>query len=148
MVRYYQAVHKRYLIWNRVTLWALVVIGTGSMATLWDKVPSGIQPVFGLVLAAMSLWVLFADYAAKSAIALSIAQQCGDIAIEWSNLFAKIDDPAGSVEEEQARNLLSDLERTLAHVTYRSGDAKLGHNNDVNRKSQLDAAKEMEMSHA
>ena len=148
MVRYYQAMHKRNQRCNRSTMWALVVCGTSALAPILDGVPDVLQPVAGILLAAGSLWVLFADYAAKAAVALSIAHQCEDLKIEWSTLFAELDDPSGAAGERATRRRLDDLKRRLKDATYRSGDAKLTDNDRINERATAQATEELTASYA
>ena len=148
MVRYYQAVHKRKQIWNLCTMWGLVLSGTSSAASLLDKAPDFMQPVAGVVVAGMALWILFADYAAKSAIAHSVAKQCETISTELTDLFANVYDPSNDIEEDRARSALASLRGKLTEATYRSGDAKLGEYKKINNKASADAAKELRMSYA
>lgn len=148
MVRYYQAVHKGNQRWNRITMWALVFFGTSALATTLEDVPSAFQPVAGVLLAAGSLWVLFADYAAKAAVALSIAHQCEDLKVEWATLFAALDDPSGTMDEPQARVRLDDLKRRMKDATYRSGDAKLTDNARINERATAEATDELKGSYA
>ena len=148
MVRYYQAVHKRNQRSNRTTMWALVVFGTSALATILEEVPDVFQPVAGLLLAAGSLWVLFADYAGKAAVALSIAHQCEELKIEWATLFARLDDSNNAMDEPQARRCLDDLKRRMKDATYRSGDAKLSDNDRINIKATIEATDELSGSYA
>ena len=148
MSRYYLEMHKRYQLFNQITMWMLVLFGTGALATLGNAVPDVVQPVVGLFVAAISLWVLFAEYAAKSAVALTIANQCDEIAIDWSNLFAGIDNPDDPIDESQARASLDGLKRRLKDVTYRSGDAKLRDNKRINERATAAATEELTASYA
>lgn len=148
MVRYYQAVHGRYQRWNRITLWVLVVFGTSALVPVWDRIPDVAQPAAGLLVAAMSLWILFADYAAKSAVAHSIAVQCEELASEWATLFARLNNPDDETEEQQARQSLDDLKRRMRDATYRSGDAKLVDNERINKEAAAAATKELTASYA
>ena len=149
MVRYYQMVHKRYQTLNQATMWILVVLGTSALAVLWDKMPPLVQAAMGLAVAGMSLWVLFADYAAKAAVAHSIALRCEEFAIEWTNLFAEVYDPENTaMDEQRARESMENFKKRLANATYASGYAKLADNDKINQKATVDAAEELEASYA
>lgn len=148
MVRYYQAVCTQYQRLHRITLWVLVLFGASAVVPVWDRIPDVVQPVAGLLVAAMSLWILFADYAAKSAVSLSIATQCEELASEWATLFAQLDNPDEEVEEQQARQSLDDLKRRMRDATYRSGDAKLVDNERINKKATAAATEELKASFA
>lgn len=148
MVRYYQAVHGRYQLYNRISMCALVIFGTSAFATLWERVPDVVQPIVGLLVAGVSLWVLFADYAAKSAIAHAIANQCEGIAIEWSTLFARLDSPEDDVDERLAREQLDGLKMRMKDATYRSGDANLPDNERINEQATAAATADLTASYA
>lgn len=148
MVRYYQALCTQYQRRNRVTLWMLVLFGASALAPVWDRIPDVVQPVAGLLVAAMSLWILFADYAAKSAVSHSIAAQCEELAGEWKTLFARLDNPDAEAEEQHTRQSLDHLKRRMRDATYRSGDAKLVDNEKVNKKATAAATEELKTSYA
>lgn len=148
MVRYYQAMCAQYQRRNRITLWALVLFGASALAPVWDRIPDVVQPVAGLLVAAMSLWILFAEHAAKSAAAHSIAAQCEDLAREWAALFARLDNPDEEASEQETRRSLDDLKRRLRDATYRSGDAKLVDNEKINKRATAAATEELKASHA
>lgn len=148
MVRYYQAMHGRYQLFNRVSMWALVVFGTSAFTTVWERMPDIVLPIAGLLVAGSALWVLFADYATKSAIAHTIANQCDDLAIEWATLFAHVDNPEENVDEQLARKLLDDLKRRMKDTTNRSGDAKLRDNERINEQATTAATEDLTASYA
>ena len=125
-----------------------MLFGTSALAAILEDVPSTFQPVAGVLLAAGSLWVLFADYAAKAAVALSVAYQCEVLKVEWATLFAALDDPSGTMDEPQARVRLDDLKRQMKDATYRSGDAKLTDNARINEKATAEATDELRSSYA
>lgn len=148
MVRYYQALYTQYQRRNRFTLWALALFGAGALVPVWDRIPDVVQPVAGLLVAATSLWILFADYATKSAVSHSIAAQCEELASEWATLFARLDNPDEEAEEQQTRRSLDDLKRRMRDATYRSGDAKLVDNEKINEKATAAATAELKASYA
>ena len=149
MVRYYQSMHKRYQTKNQVTMWLLVVLGTSALAVLWDKMPGLVQTIMGLAVAGMSLWILFADYAAKSAVAHSISLQCDELVNEWTDLFAKVAIASETtIDEPEARDSMGNLKSRLAAVTYVSGHAKLTDNDKINTQASTDAAEELKESYA
>lgn len=149
MVRYYQHMHRRYRKWNLITMWLLVLLGTSALATLWEEMPSEFQPVAGVLVAAMSLWILFGDFAAKAATALSIAQRCEDLAADWTDLFAGVDlDDGEAADEANARRSLRTLEQQLRDATYVSGHAGLTDSEKINEKASEDATAELEGSFA
>ena len=148
MVRYYQAMHGRYQLFNRVSMWALVVFGTSAFATIWERMPDIVLPIAGLLVAGGALWVLFADYAAKSAIAHAIAKQCDDLVSKWATLFARLEVPDEGIDEQLARKLLDDLQRRMRDTTYRSGDAKLRDNERINERATTAATEDLTASYA
>lgn len=148
MVRYYQALHGHYLRRNRVTMWALVVFGTGAFVALWERMPDIAQPLVGLAVAVTSLWVLFADYAAKAAVAQSIAAQCEELATEWATLFAQLDDPGEELGEPRVRASLDDLKRRMTAATYRSGDANIPDNQRINERATAAATEALKAAYA
>ena len=149
MVRYYQSMHQKYQKKNKYTMGLLVLFGTSALTALWDKLPGLVQAIMGLAVAILSLWILFADYAAKSAVAHSIALQCDELVNEWANLFAKVAVASETtIDETQARSAMQDLNRRLASTTYASGYAKLTDNAKVNKQASTDAAEELKGSYA
>ncbi len=138
MVRYYQAMHRRHLAWHRASLWLLAAFGAGVFAT----------PALGLAAAAAALWILFAECAAKSAVSLSIAGQCEEIADEWATLFARIDDPGEAMGERRARESLDGIKRRMKAATHRSGDANIRDNERINERATAAATRELEAAYA
>ena len=148
MVRYYEQMHERYRKRNLMTMLLLVTLGTSALATLWEKMPAEFQPIAGVLVAAVSLWILLADYAAKAATALSIAHRCGDLAADWADLFAYVDGEDEEPDEAKARATLHALKQRLRDATYASGHARLTDSDKINEKASEDAATEMEQSYA
>ena len=147
MVRYYQALHGRYRRYNRISMWALVVCGTSAFAVLWNEIPRVVVPIAGLLVAGIALWILFADFAAKSAVAHSIANQCGEIVIDWSTLFAKLDSAEEDIDEKLARELLDDLKRRMKDAGNRSGDANLPDKRRINKRATAAATAHLTSSY-
>lgn len=144
MVHYYQAIHKRHHRADRLTLWLIAMSGTSAAASLWvQTIPKVCQPLATFGLAAVSLWVLLAGYAAKSATALSIARDSGGIESELAELYAKVHDPANSaaIEDSAVRAQLRGLKTQLSEISYRAGDSGLTTIKRINIKASRDARK-------
>lgn len=118
MVRHYQAAHGRHLRYNTVSMCALMIFGASALVATWEPIPDFVLPVAGLLTAGIVLWVLFAGYAAKSVVAHTISSQCADLAIEWSTLSARVDNPEADINEQLARSLLDDLKRRMLSLTW------------------------------
>ena len=126
MVRYYQAAHGRYLLYNSVSMCALMIFGAIALMATWEPIPDIVLPVAGLLTAGIVLWILFAGYAAKSAVAHTISSRCADLAIEWSTLSARVDNPEADINEQLARRLLDDLKRRMLSLTWRQTTRQAG----------------------
>lgn len=146
MGRYYSALQQRYQRIDRIVVGFLLLSGTGSVATLWDLMQPWTQPVFGLGVAAITIWSVPGRYSAKAAVAHSSCQQCNDLAIEWRTLLADLD--GRRIDDEDASQALNSLDHRMGHVTARSGDVGLSTNYKINEKSAKEAAKELELSYA
>lgn len=142
MVRYYQAMRERYRLWNQWTLTVLAVLGTGSLTTLLEWSPSWLQACLGILVAGVTVWVMLADFAAKSAVAHSISERCGDVAHELESLFSAA--YTGRIEEDQAAEHLEREMKALHRITSKAGEGKLITNDSVNEKAHKDASEEMQ----
>ena len=128
---YYQRVHRRYAKRHGVATTLLILLGSGSVVTaVGIAVASGsfglaefLQMALGLGLAGVSAWVMVGGHAVKSAVALTIARQCEDAKLSWSDLMAKIDDD--TIDDDQARRERRRLSEHQTFVTYRSGDVNI-----------------------
>ena len=145
MVRYYLAMHERYQFVDRVIMVLLLTSGTGAVAALWQELPDWTQAVAGVAVAVITICAAVGRYAAKAAVAQSIQVQCNDLAIDWRDLLARVD--SVEVDETQAREALNRLDRTMQHITSRSGDAGLATNEKINETSAREAGKELELSY-
>ena len=128
---YYQQVHRRYAKLYQCATTLLILLGSGSVVTaLYIATASGsfgvtefVQTVLGLALAGVSAWVMVGGHAVKSAVALTIARQCEDARLAWSDLMAKIDDDI--VDDGVARQERRRLSEHQTFATYRSGDVNI-----------------------
>ena len=146
MGRYYLAVQQRYQMVERMVAGFLLLSGTGSVATLWERMPDWTQPTFGLAVAAATIWSVLGRYSAKAAVAHSICQQCNDLAVEWRTLLADVD--GYRINDVDARAALNRLDHRMSHVTARSGDVGLSTNDKINERAANEAARELELSYA
>lgn len=147
-VRYYQIMHERYLRLNQVSLGLLAALGTSAVATLWGLFPPLAQALAGVAIAVTSVWVIFAEYAAKSAAALAVAKECDGLSVELRDLFFETDNPKGDLTEPEVRQALASLTHRLNAATQASGFAKIGTNDKVNRQSADEAADDLVNSYA
>ena len=129
MVRYYQAMHGRYQFYNVVCICAVIVFGAAVLVGTWERIPDVLLPVAGLLVAGSALWTLFADYAAKSAVAHALSGQCADLAIEWSTLSARLESADEDIDEPLARKHLDDLKRRMLTIKQRQTARQRAGNN-------------------
>ncbi len=144
LFRYYQVVRYHYELWNKWTLILLAFFGTGSLATIFEQVPYWAQPLFGLMVFGITIWVMLADYSSKAAVAHAIAGRCGELAEQWDDLFLDVD--GYRIDELEARGRLVQLNRDLRQTTAESGVAKIRPNKALTRRCFLDTREEL--SHA
>lgn len=146
MSRYYLAMHDRHQVIDRVATVLLLTCGTSAVMALWSALPDWSQAAAGVAVAAVTIYAAIARHAAKAATAQTIHVQCDDLAIDWRDLLAKVDNDA--LDEFRAREELNRLDRTMQHITSRSGDVGLTTNEKINETSARDAGKELELSYA
>ena len=146
MSRYYLAIGHRHQSIDRVIVLLLLTSGTGAVVALWQALPDWSQAVAGVAVAVTTIYSAIGRHATKAATAHSINVQCDDLAINWRDLLAQVDND--QVDESQAREELNRLDRTLQHITSRSGDVGLATNEKINEASAREAAKELELSYA
>lgn len=146
MSRYYLAMHHRHQLIDRWVVVLLLVGGSGAVAALWETLPEWSQAVAGVAVAAFTIYSAIGKHAAKAATSLSIKFQCDDLAIDWRELLASVDN--AQVEEDRAREELNRLDRTMQHVTSRSGDVGLAMDEKINETSALEAAEELRIAYA
>ncbi len=138
---YYQALHRRFTQRHQTTTWLLIALGSGSVVTATSAIIGAqefgvwavVQGVLGLSLAGVSVTVIVGNYALKAAVALTIARECEDASVVWSNLFAAID--TESMEEQEVREARERLSRQLTVATYRSGDVGIVDDAKLNEKA-------------
>lgn len=131
----YQAAHRRYQFYNAVCICALIVFGAAALVATWERIPDVVLPVAGLLVAGIALWTLFANYAAKSAVAHALSGQCADLAIEWSTLSARLESADEDIDEPLARKHLDDLKRRMLTLKQRQTARQRAGNNRRDRRS-------------
>lgn len=134
----YQAAHRRYQFYNAVCICALIVFGAAALVATWERIPDVVLPVAGLLVAGIALWTLFANYAAKSAVAHALSGQCADLAIEWSTLSARLESADEDIDEPLARKHLDDLKRRMLTLKQRqTARQRAGNNHDRRSDGKL-----------
>ncbi len=128
---YYEKLHRHYAKRHQIATTLLILLGSGSVVTaIATATASGsfglgewVQVLLGAALAGVSAWVMVGSHAMKSAVALTIAHQCEEAQLSWSDLMAKIDGDAladDDVREERRR-----LSERQTYATFRSGDVNI-----------------------
>ena len=147
LTRYYQAVRDLHQRRHAALVAAILLCGTGAMATLIASVPDWLQPVFGFAVAALSVWIAVSSYAVKAAMANTISIECQEIERELSNLMALVDDPNNPPESE-IRDCLVDLDARMDKATARTGYVGMTNNDKLNNRMAIEASKVLEASYA
>ncbi len=98
-----------------VSAFAIAITGEGPV----PEPLIGLQQVLGVLLAVVVLWLLVANHAVKSALALSVARETYEIVRRFTEVLGEID---AGVEHLRARQELDRLLDRLAEATLRFGD--------------------------
>lgn len=142
--RYYLAVHKRYLLIDRLLLILPVPICIAAIGIALVEGP----PI--IILASFALFALAyillpaRGYAAKATKAEWIARECGDLEIEWRNLYREMEE--NRVEESEALTSIRKLDEAINSITSSSISNDIVTNERLNQRSADDANEEL--SHA
>ena len=92
---------------------SIVTCSTLAAATLLTQLPSLVQAVLSLVVAAAVIWSSYSGYSKKAAISSGIRAQCEDIAVSWKELWSDV----SSMDQEDILRRAADLERRLNRAT-------------------------------
>ena len=144
--RYYLAIGHRHQLIDRLIMLLLLSNSTGAVLAFWLALPDWSQAVAGVAVVVAAVYSAIGRHAAKAATAQSINVQCDDLAIDWRDLLAQVDND--QVDETRAREEFNRLDRTMQHVTSRAGGVGLTTNEKINEMSAREAAKELESSYA
>ena len=144
LVRYYEALANQYQRKHLLTLLLLGVGAASSFAAFLNLFPEVIQLVASALVGIVAVWMFIADYAKKAAVAHDIGFQCRRLDVQWKDLWAAVE----RIDEEEARQRLSELSNQMNIATQRSGDAGLVDNRRLNEKSEALAFKTVQERYA
>ena len=106
-----------------------------------ELLPESFRVGSGAVIAVLVAWDFLADYANKAAVLGSIRRECNEVEVELAALWGDIQ--ADSVDDGEARRMLSDLGRRLTGATDRAGSASIPTNEGLNVRCEEAAFKAM-----
>ena len=145
-VRYYLAVQKFNLGFERFLLASILVAGTSAAATALGEFSSEVQATFPLMMAAVSIWFTTGKYGVKAALAQSIAVNCKQLEDEWHNLYREA--IADLISDETARKSRTELVAKIRNATSESTKGGLTSYSMLNWLSAKAANKELTNDYA
>ena len=110
LTRYYLRLATRFERYNFALNVVIAIFSLGAAAVLLAELPQWISATLFFVVAGAVIWMSYANYSKKHAIALMVSKQCSETVLGWRQLWYDLDAPNGA---ERA----SDLERRLNEIT-------------------------------
>lgn len=143
-VRYYGELSDRYSKWSRGILIALAVSGSVEATLVFKEAWSPLIILFAVAVAAFSIWAAVSDYAKKAAILSSINRDCSYLETQWQDLWGRID----RIDEDLALQESRKLEQRLIDATKRAADVGVHEDQELNKKSWVNACKVVSQNYA
>ena len=146
LVRYYDSMSSRQQRWNRGVRLVLLASATAGIAAGMNALPESFRVVSGAVIGILVAWDFLADHANKAAVLESIRRECSEVEVELAALWGEIQ--ADSVDDSDARRILSDLARRVMRATDRAGNAHIPTNEPLNVRCEEAAFKALSERYA
>ncbi len=150
--RYYSALGDRFVRFDRLLMLLILACGTASATYLLDLLPAWLQPLLGLVLAALAIWMMIANFATKAAVAHGIARECVDLEDRWKSLMETIDsadaDPDATLSADTVREQMASLQKRMNFVTDPAAQAGITDHSRLNERKADEARIALENSYA
>ena len=108
----------------------LLASATAGIAAGMNALPEWFRVVSGAVIGILVAWDFLADHANKAAVLDSIRRECTEAEVELAALWGEMQ--ADSVNDSDARRMLSDLARRVMRATDRAGSAHIPTNERLN----------------
>ena len=110
--RYYGRLALRFQRWNLFLTLVILLCSTGAAATLITELPTWVQAVLSLVVAAVAIWSYLLGYSKKAAVASVIRSQCSHLASDWRGLWADL-----NTDRQDIPVRIAYLQRKLNEIT-------------------------------
>lgn len=141
LVRYYEALADRHRRNHKIVRFLLLAAAASGIAALLALLPAKAQPVANGLVALLVAWDFVSNYAGKAAVLQAISLQCSLLKVEWSKLWADIND--GDVSDAEARDKNYRLARRISEVTGWAGQADIMEDPKLNEECAKVAYKVM-----
>ena len=136
LMRYYAELSDRHRRRRQYVQWLLLFLALGGVSHFLDLLPDSADWIAGLTsigIAAAVAWDFMADDAKKAAVLHSISVECGDIEMQWRELWLAIDQEQTS--DEEVRRRFRDLSDRLLRTTSRAGEIEVQEDSRLNEAS-------------
>lgn len=134
LFRYYHALADRYRRNRMILRFLLLSAAASGVAAVLDITPSIMQSVASGVVALLIVWDFVADYATKAAILHTVCSDCGELELDWQNLWLDMDNLDLEDAEVQLRN--RKLNEKLRVITDRPGYINVRDDHKLNEECE------------
>ena len=146
LVRYYEALAKRYSQIHLIIRYLLLLPFISSLALLFDFLTHPLQVLLGALIGIVVAADLVYRPTRKAAVAHIISIECSKLEIEWMQLWNNANARDSNDEDVQKRNDL--LSKKLNEITGRAGEVGIHENRKLNMKCADDAYRIMSQKFA